>query len=72
MRAIELSIVGVGPFEANCVLINPFYTFPPTFVLSLLFNVYCPECPPGGTIGHLGGQQKNSFCRSMIAEISKA
>ena len=23
-----------------------------------LLNVYCPECPPGGTIGHLGGQQK--------------
>ena len=22
------------------------------------FNVYCSECPPGGTIGNLGGQQK--------------
>ena len=21
-------------------------------------NVYCPECPPGGTIGYPGGQQK--------------
>ena len=21
-------------------------------------NDYCPECPPRGTIGHLGGQQK--------------
>ena len=21
-------------------------------------NVYCPECPPGGTIGHPGGQPK--------------
>ena len=21
-------------------------------------NVYCPECPPGATIGHPGGQQK--------------
>ena len=21
-------------------------------------NVYCPECPPEGTIGHPGGQQK--------------
>ena len=21
-------------------------------------NVYCPEWPPGGTIGHPGGQQK--------------
>ena len=21
-------------------------------------NVYCPDCPPGGTIGHPGGQQK--------------
>ena len=21
-------------------------------------NVYCPECPLGGTIGHPGGQQK--------------
>ena len=21
-------------------------------------NVYCPECPPRGTIGHPGGQQK--------------
>ena len=20
--------------------------------------MYCPECPPGGTIGHPGGQQK--------------
>ena len=26
-----------------------------------LFNVYCPECPPGGTIGHPGGQQKMSL-----------
>ena len=24
-------------------------------------NVYCPECPPGGTIGHPGGQQKKVF-----------
>ena len=24
----------------------------------MLLNVYCPECPPGGTIGHPGGQQK--------------
>ena len=23
-----------------------------------ILNVYCPECPPGGTIGHPGGQQK--------------
>ena len=23
-----------------------------------VLNVYCPECPPGGTIGHPGGQQK--------------
>ena len=23
-----------------------------------LFNVYCPVCPPGGTIVYLGGQQK--------------
>ena len=23
-----------------------------------MVNVYCPECPPGGTIGHPGGQQK--------------
>ena len=23
-----------------------------------LLNVYCPECPPRGTIGHPGGQQK--------------
>ena len=22
---------------------------------TLGLNVYCPECPPGGTIGHLGG-----------------
>ena len=21
-------------------------------------NVYCPECPPRGTFGHPGGQQK--------------
>ena len=26
--------------------------------LFVTFNVYCPECPPGGTIGHPGGQQK--------------
>ena len=26
--------------------------------LNELLNVYCPECPPGGTIGHPGGQQK--------------
>ena len=25
---------------------------------ALIVNVYCPECPPGGTIGHPGGQQK--------------
>ena len=25
---------------------------------SAAINVYCPECPPGGTIGHPGGQQK--------------
>ena len=24
----------------------------------MYINVYCPECPPGGTIGHPGGQQK--------------
>ena len=24
----------------------------------VILNVYCPECPPGGTIGHPGGQQK--------------
>ena len=24
----------------------------------MIFNVYCPECPPGDTIGHPGGQQK--------------
>ena len=23
-----------------------------------MFNVYCHECPPGGTIGHPGGQHK--------------
>ena len=23
-----------------------------------LFNVYCPECPPGGIIVYPGGQQK--------------
>ena len=28
------------------------------FTLHQNINVYCPECPPGGTIGHLGGQQK--------------
>ena len=26
-------------------------------------NVYCPECPPMGTIGHMGEQHK-SFCHS--------
>ena len=26
--------------------------------LSRSLNVYCPEWPPGGTIGHPGGQQK--------------
>ena len=27
-------------------------------------NIYCPECPPGSTIGHPGGQQKKflPFC----------
>ena len=25
---------------------------------SQMLNVYCPDCPPGGTIGHPGGQQK--------------
>ena len=25
------------------------------------FNVYCLECPPGGTFGHPGGQQKKVF-----------
>ena len=24
----------------------------------LNFNVYCPECLPGGTVGHPAGQQK--------------
>ena len=24
----------------------------------VLLNVYCTECPPGGTIVYLGGQQK--------------
>ena len=24
-------------------------------------NVYCPECPPGGTIGHLGVDSKKKF-----------
>ena len=28
-----------------------------TELIQILFNVYCPECPPGGTIGHPGGQQ---------------
>ena len=23
-----------------------------------MFNVYCPGCPPGGTIVYPGGQQK--------------
>ena len=34
---------------------------PPLFWPKLIgksVNVYCPECPPGGTIGHPGGQQK--------------
>ena len=34
-------------------------------------NVYCPECPPGGTIGHPGGQQKKflpfSHGRDLVA-----
>ena len=29
-----------------------------THVIAHDLNVYCPECPPGGTIGHPGGQQK--------------
>ena len=28
-------------------------------------NVYCPECPPRGTIGHPGGQQE-CFCCSVM------
>ena len=27
-------------------------------VICFVLNVYCPECPPGGTFGHPGGQQK--------------
>ena len=30
----------------------------PKIVWTRPLNVYCPECPPGGTIGHPGGQQK--------------
>ena len=26
--------------------------------LICIINVYCPECPPGGTIVYPGGQQK--------------
>ena len=26
--------------------------------IQTIFSVYCPECPPGGTIGHPGGQLK--------------
>ena len=29
-----------------------------SLVYQTYLNVYCPECPPGGTIGHPGGQQK--------------
>ena len=28
------------------------------YILASVLNVYCPEWPPGGTIGHPGGQQK--------------
>ena len=27
-------------------------------IVKSALNVYCPECPPWGTIGHPGGQQK--------------
>ena len=30
----------------------------PIKIRDVMVNVYCPECPPGGTIGHPGGQQK--------------
>ena len=32
----------------------------PIYDIDNSVNVYCPECPPGGTIGHPGGQQ-NKF-----------
>ena len=37
----------------TCVLTMRLFT-----MHSTLFNVYCPECPPGGTIGYPGGQHK--------------
>ena len=48
-----------------------FWTYGSALIVTLVFigvilfgitfakvNVYCPECPLGGTIGHPGGQQK--------------
>ena len=42
-----------------CVIYKPVYQYFNTQIYCYSYiNVYCPECPPGGTIGHPGGQQK--------------
>ena len=55
---------------------------PPDYAVQMLHaqlfnvNVYCPERPPGGTIGHPGVQldtrvdSKKSFCRSVMEGTS--
>ena len=45
-----------GPVPFPCPFCSSNYIFIVT--QCSVFNVYCPECPPGGIIGHPGGQQK--------------
>ena len=33
--------------------------------VSIVINVHCPECPPGGTIGHPVDSKKR-FCRLIM------
>ena len=55
-------VSGGGTFEVKCVFqCTCVCVWSLTTWLYFCFhalNVYCPECPPGGTIGHPGGQQK--------------
>ena len=41
----------------RCFGFRPPFSHTKCFFLVVL-NVYCPECPPGGTIVYPGGQQK--------------
>ena len=50
VKLYSMFMFGGGAGEAGCFL--------PVTKCYIHINVYCPECPPGGTIGHPGGQQK--------------